>query len=650
MERRSRDGQVGAQVVLRIGQDQKRCDKKAGFHAKRNEMRTRHSPGITRRTAKQLLDGTAGSYPDHLIQVLSAAEASACEGELTGEQAAMAAFEASLPLEAGTLSHATNPRKRKIPSLPLANLISIKVIAWSLAGLATVGGAATAGTVAFRSSGSTSTGNPGASSLPAAGSVQTTGAGATSSARASAPEGSSEPSSLTAVQLCTELTSKVESLVGKAGGSVLTTLPVSMVTNLLPRLPTEDLTQILSTLPNAAKGTVLSEFPAADLTRVLTTVPSSALSNVFTGLPTDDLSKILTTLPSSSLGTVITTLPASTLGIVLTQLPAGNLSSVLSTLSASDLTSVLTTLPSSTASSLIGRLPTSTARQNPQEATRVCAERAAGRPSVVDPLCRRCELTVQGGTPLRRAGWRRQATSRPPSWRRLLLTPPGHERTGTKTQARHHHTIAGVDELTAAVEGARRGDPESFRTIYREAQPQLLRYLKYLVGSEAEDIASETWLQATRDLGKFHGSHRDFRRWITTIAQHRAMDHLRRASGHPSAVPVPVEDLAFVAGREDTADRAIEAITTEEALTLIASLPRDQAEAVLLRAVVGLDAKGAGQVVGKRAGAIRTAAYRGLKTLERRVERMPDRLCRPRGSCPHISDHEASQQMGPAVN
>ena len=36
-------------------------------------MRTRHSPGITQRTAKQLLDGTAESYPDHLIQVLSAA-------------------------------------------------------------------------------------------------------------------------------------------------------------------------------------------------------------------------------------------------------------------------------------------------------------------------------------------------------------------------------------------------------------------------------------------------------------------------------------------------------------------------------------------------------------------------------------------------
>ena len=241
--------------------------------------------------------------------------------------------------------------------------------------------------------------------------------------------------------------------------------------------------------------------------------------------------------------------------------------------------------------------------------------------------------------------------SRPPSWRRPLLTPLGHERAGTKTEARPDRATAEPStgngetarsaadavspgpnaadkavELTAAVEGARGGDPESFRVLYREIQPRLLRYLSYLVGREAEDIASEAWLQATRDLGKFGGSDSDFRGWITTIARNRAMDHLRRASRHPSAVPVPVEDLAFIAGREDTADRAIEAITTEEALRLIASLPRDQAEAVLLRAVMGLDAKGAAQVVGKRAGAVRTAAYRGLKTIEKRIERQPDGL------------------------
>jgi len=190
----------------------------------------------------------------------------------------------------------------------------------------------------------------------------------------------------------------------------------------------------------------------------------------------------------------------------------------------------------------------------------------------------------------------------------------------TSAQPAAHDSAGWQAELTAVIEGARHGDPESFRILYRDVQPRLLRYLGYLVDSEAEDIASETWLQATRDLRTFHGDYDGFRGWITTIARHRAMDHLRRASRQPPAVPVPVEELAFLADREDTADRALEAITTDAALSLIAALPPDQAEAVLLRAVMGLDAKSAAQVAGKRPGAIRTAAYRGLKTLAGRLE------------------------------
>ncbi len=48
-------------------------------------------------------------------------------------------------------------------------------------------------------------------------------------------------------------------------------------------------------------------------------------------------------------------------------------------------------------------------------------------------------------------------------------------------------------------------------------------------------------------------------------------------------------------------------------------MPPDQAEAVLLRAVLGLDAQTAGEVLGKRAGAIRTAAHRGLRTLHKKL-------------------------------
>ena len=179
--------------------------------------------------------------------------------------------------------------------------------------------------------------------------------------------------------------------------------------------------------------------------------------------------------------------------------------------------------------------------------------------------------------------------------------------------------LAGAD-LAAAVVRAQRGDSDAFRALYRDAQPRLLRYLHALVGDDAEDVASETWLQVTRDLAGFTGDDDGFRGWIATIARHRALDHRRRHARRPSAVPVPVEYLAGQPAGDDTAEGALETVSTGAALALIATLPADQAEAVLLRTVLGLDARSAAAVLGKRPGAVRTAAYRGLRTLAKHLQ------------------------------
>lgn len=162
------------------------------------------------------------------------------------------------------------------------------------------------------------------------------------------------------------------------------------------------------------------------------------------------------------------------------------------------------------------------------------------------------------------------------------------------------------------------GDEDAFRLVYRSVQPGLVRYLSFLVGADAEDVAAEAWAQAVRDLGTFSGSADGFRGWITTIGRHRAMDLLRSRSRRPVST-VDVDDLLDLPAEVETEAAALDLVATAEALELIATLPRDQAEAVLLRAVVGLDAKTAGRVLGKRPGAVRTAAYRGLKALQRRI-------------------------------
>jgi RNA polymerase sigma-70 factor, ECF subfamily len=176
--------------------------------------------------------------------------------------------------------------------------------------------------------------------------------------------------------------------------------------------------------------------------------------------------------------------------------------------------------------------------------------------------------------------------------------------------------VAGEGGLVAR---AQRGDAEAFRALYRDTQPRLLRYLRALAGEDAEDVASEAWLQIARDLPGFAGDLDQFRGWAAAVARHRALDHLRWQSRRPAAVPVPADDLAGLPAGDDTAERALDAVATRAAVALIATLPPDQAEAVLLRAVVGLDAAAAGAVLGKRPGAVRTAASRGLRTLARRL-------------------------------
>jgi RNA polymerase sigma-70 factor, ECF subfamily len=178
----------------------------------------------------------------------------------------------------------------------------------------------------------------------------------------------------------------------------------------------------------------------------------------------------------------------------------------------------------------------------------------------------------------------------------------------------------GADDAT--VRAALAGDEVAFGRVYRSVQPGLFRYLSALVGPDAEDVAAETWAQACRDLHRFSGGLDAFRGWVATIGRHRALDHLRAARRRP-VDPVAPEDLPPGRPGPDAEQGAQERMGTRDALHLISTLPADQAEAVLLRAVMGLDAATAAAVLGKRPGAVRTAAHRGLRTLAARLDARP---------------------------
>lgn len=175
------------------------------------------------------------------------------------------------------------------------------------------------------------------------------------------------------------------------------------------------------------------------------------------------------------------------------------------------------------------------------------------------------------------------------------------------------------EELAGTLADAVRGDSIAFASLWRAQQPALLRYLRVIVGEAAEDVASETWLQTARALRGFTGTPAGFRVWLFTIARNRAIDERRRSRRRPEE-PRDLTERELPMSHPDTAYEVIQRSETDWALSVIASLPKDQAEAVTLRVVAGLDVAQTAEVLGKRPGAVRIAAMRGLRRLAENAE------------------------------
>jgi RNA polymerase sigma-70 factor, ECF subfamily len=172
---------------------------------------------------------------------------------------------------------------------------------------------------------------------------------------------------------------------------------------------------------------------------------------------------------------------------------------------------------------------------------------------------------------------------------------------------------AEADEFDDALARARSGDERAFLQLWEQLHPRLLRYLRVLGCDEADDVASETWLQAVRDLDRFDGGAADFRYWLFTIGRHRAVDASR--SRTRSRIRLLTAAVTPRADPKTVEDEVLDGLSTQQAVALVARLPRDQAEAVALRIIAGLDTAAVAGILGKSPGAVRIALHRGLRTL-----------------------------------
>ena len=188
------------------------------------------------------------------------------------------------------------------------------------------------------------------------------------------------------------------------------------------------------------------------------------------------------------------------------------------------------------------------------------------------------------------------------------------------------------------------GDDAAFGVLWRDLQPGLLRYLNAMAPGSGEDLASETWLRVVGGLARFSGDERAFRAWVFTIARHRAVDRWRRRARRNDEL-VPVDALVDLPAPDDPPARP-RGHLQPAAVDLIATLPPDQAEVVLLRVVAGLEVAEVATITGKRPGNVRVLSHRALRRL---AERLAEDV-RVRGRCNAMAtDDVFPAEMPPPV-
>jgi RNA polymerase sigma-70 factor (ECF subfamily) len=183
-----------------------------------------------------------------------------------------------------------------------------------------------------------------------------------------------------------------------------------------------------------------------------------------------------------------------------------------------------------------------------------------------------------------------------------------------------------ITEISHSLWGEAMQEPERMilnttagTALYQRYAPAIFAYLLKQTASreDAEDLLLEVFLAAVErgnlaDLGE-----QEQRAWLWAVARHKAVDHFRRLTRHPSV------NLRLVA--ETLSDEAMEpeqVLLRQEALaeltSVIGQLPPLQQEVLRLRFGHGLSCGEMAPILKKKETAIRVLLSRTLKTLRTR--------------------------------
>ncbi len=169
--------------------------------------------------------------------------------------------------------------------------------------------------------------------------------------------------------------------------------------------------------------------------------------------------------------------------------------------------------------------------------------------------------------------------------------------------------------------------PASFRELYELNRLSVFRYIYALTGgsqADAEDLTAETFLRAWKARHQFHGEMNSAIGWLLGIAKRLVIDDYRRTVRATRTLSPDLD-------HESTPEQAaIQGEQQQILLRLVADLPDEQREIVVLRYLLGWRVSDIAQHMGASENKVSVSLHRTLSKLrEKWMEMDPENHSTP---------------------
>jgi len=167
-----------------------------------------------------------------------------------------------------------------------------------------------------------------------------------------------------------------------------------------------------------------------------------------------------------------------------------------------------------------------------------------------------------------------------------------------------------------ALPDLRQLDPHALGALHDRHFPELFRYARYRLGDSdaAEDAASETFVRLLEALQSGRGPRSSPRGWLFGTLRHIVDDHYRAAYARGFEAD-PVDAYG-----DGTPDAAVEAGEEQrEIRRAMRFLTSEQQHVLTLRFGGGYSLEETGEMMGRKANAIKALQFRALQALRRHL-------------------------------